>query len=79
MIICDFQLKRTENNNFTIITNTSQHVEFFHSLIFLKKFSILASKAMTTSQMLIEFECYLWHVYKYGYRYGAVGMFDHTR
>ena len=25
-------LKRTENHNFTITTNTSQHVEFFHSL-----------------------------------------------
>ena len=25
--------KRTENHNFTIKTNTSQHVEFFHSLI----------------------------------------------
>ena len=31
-MICD---KRTENHNFTITTNTSQHVEFFHSLIFL--------------------------------------------
>ena len=30
-MICD---KRTENHNFTITTNTSQHVEFFHSLIF---------------------------------------------
>ena len=29
-MICD---KRTENHNFTITTNTSQHVEFFHSLI----------------------------------------------
>ena len=28
------KLKRTENHNFTITTNTSQHVEFFHSLIF---------------------------------------------
>ena len=33
MIICD---KRTENHNFTITTNTSQHVEFFHALIFEK-------------------------------------------
>ena len=32
MIICN---KRTENHNFTITTNTSQHVEFFHSLIFI--------------------------------------------
>ena len=32
-IICD---RRTENHNFTITTNTSQHVEFFHSLIFKK-------------------------------------------
>ena len=31
MMICD---KKTENHNFTITTNTSQHVEFFHSLIF---------------------------------------------
>ena len=31
-MICD---KRTENHNFTITTNTSQHVEFFHSLILL--------------------------------------------
>ena len=31
MIKCD---KRTENHNLTITTNTSQHVEFFHSLIF---------------------------------------------
>ena len=30
-MICD---KRTENHNFTITTNMSQHVEFFHSLIF---------------------------------------------
>ena len=30
-MICD---KRTENHNFTITTNTSQHMEFFHSLIF---------------------------------------------
>ena len=34
MIICDLNFKRTENHNFTITTNTSQHVEFFHSLIF---------------------------------------------
>ena len=26
--------KGTENHNITITTNTSQHVEFFHSLIF---------------------------------------------
>ena len=30
-MICD---KRIENHNFTITTNTSQHAEFFHSLIF---------------------------------------------
>ena len=30
----DFKSERTENQNFTITTNTSQHVEFFHSLIF---------------------------------------------
>ena len=29
------KFKRTENHNFTITTNTSQHVEFFHSLIFI--------------------------------------------
>ena len=34
VIICDLNFKRTENHNFTIATNTSQHVEFFHSLIF---------------------------------------------
>ena len=34
VIICDLNFKRTENHNFTITTNTSQHVEFFHSLIF---------------------------------------------
>ena len=27
-------LKGLKNHNFTITTNTSQHVEFFHSLIF---------------------------------------------
>ena len=31
-MICD---KMTENHHFTITTNTSQHVEFFHSLILL--------------------------------------------
>ena len=36
VIICDFNFKRTENHNFTITTNVSQHVEFFHSLIFHK-------------------------------------------
>ena len=36
VIICDLNFKRTENHNFTITTNTSQHVEFFHSLIFHK-------------------------------------------
>ena len=35
VIICDLNFKRTENHNFTITTNTSQHVEFFHSLIFM--------------------------------------------
>ena len=35
MITCEFKFKRTENHNFTIRTNMSQHVEFFHSLIFL--------------------------------------------
>ena len=34
VIICDLNFKSTENHNFTITTNTSQHVEFFHSLIF---------------------------------------------
>ena len=34
VIICDLNFKRTKNHNFTITTNTSQHVEFFHSLIF---------------------------------------------
>ena len=28
-------LKGLKNHNFTITTNTSQHVEFFHSLIFI--------------------------------------------
>ena len=32
--ICDLNFKRTENHNFTITTNMSQHVEFFYSLIF---------------------------------------------
>ena len=36
VIICDFKFKRTENHNFTLTTNTSQDVEFFHSLIFLE-------------------------------------------
>ena len=36
VIICDFKFKRTENHNFTLTTNTSQHVGFFHSLIFLE-------------------------------------------
>ena len=31
------KFKRTEDYNFTITTNTSQYVEFFHPLIFLKK------------------------------------------
>ena len=35
VIICDLNFKRTENHNFTITTNMSQHVEFFHSLIFI--------------------------------------------
>ena len=34
VIICDLKFKRTENHNLTITTNMSQHVEFFHSLIF---------------------------------------------
>ena len=34
MIICHLNFKRTENHNIAITTNTSQHVEFFHSLIF---------------------------------------------
>ena len=34
MIVCDFKFKRTENHNFTLTTNTSQHVKFFHFLIF---------------------------------------------
>ena len=34
-IMYDFKFKRTENRHFTITTNTSQCVEFFHSLIFL--------------------------------------------
>ena len=34
MIICHLNFKRTKNHNITT-TNTSQHVEFFHSLIFL--------------------------------------------
>ena len=33
VIICHLNFKRTENHNITIATNTSQHVEFFHSLI----------------------------------------------
>ena len=33
MIICHLNFKRTKNHNITT-TNTSQHVEFFHSLIF---------------------------------------------
>ena len=37
----DFKSERTENQNCTIKTRTSQHVEFFHSLIFLL-FSFLA-------------------------------------
>ena len=34
VIICNFKFKRTENHNFTVTTNTSQYMEFFHSLIF---------------------------------------------
>ena len=34
VIICDLNFKRTENHNFTITTNMSQHMEFFHPLIF---------------------------------------------
>ena len=34
VIICDLNFKRIENHNFTITTNPSQHLEFFHSLIF---------------------------------------------
>ena len=34
VIVCDFKFKRTENHNFTLTTNTSQHVKFFHFLIF---------------------------------------------
>ena len=36
--ICDpmcLLYAKNENHDFTITTNTSQHVEFFHSLIFL--------------------------------------------
>ena len=32
-MMCDFKLIKTENHNFTIKANTSQHVEFFHILI----------------------------------------------
>ena len=40
MIICDLNFKRTENHNFAITTNMSQHVEFFHSLIFLLSYTM---------------------------------------
>ena len=43
-LICDFKFKRTENHNFTITTNTSQHVEFFHSLIFEGLFYLFCSR-----------------------------------
>ena len=29
VIICDLNFKRTENHNFTVTTNTSQHVDYF--------------------------------------------------
>ena len=38
------KFKRTENHNFTITTNTSQHVEFFHSLIF-ESFLVIVDSA----------------------------------
>ena len=48
------KFKRTENHNFTITTNTSQHVEFFHSLIFLLAMSSLkqTSKAFIHAEFL---------------------------
>ena len=33
--MCDLNFKTTENHNIIIKTNTSQHVKFFHSLIFI--------------------------------------------
>ena len=39
MIICHINFKRTENHKITT-TNTSQHVEFFHSLIFCQFFCL---------------------------------------
>ena len=36
LIIWDFKFKRTENYNFTITTNTSQHVEILSLLDILK-------------------------------------------
>ena len=40
VIICDLSFERTKNHNFTITTNMSQHVEFFHPLIFCKIWTI---------------------------------------
>ena len=50
VIICDLNFKRTENHNFTITTNTSQHVEFFHSL----NFSILCCALLAVQRTTKE-------------------------
>ena len=47
-MICD---KRTENHNFTITTNTSQHVEFFHSLIFAGSLESANSSILTAQRL----------------------------
>ena len=55
VIICDFKFKRTENHNFTITANTNQHVEFFHSLIFVKiQFLDLSRKVILSLITLIS-------------------------
>ena len=54
VIICDLNFKRTENHNFTITTNTSQHVEFFHSLIFNSVINEPFLKGVPSKQNLTE-------------------------
>ena len=52
MIICHLNFKRTENHKITT-TNTSQHVEFFHSLIFLLVVSLSNFKEIAVYQTAI--------------------------
>ena len=49
-MICD---KRTENHNFTITTNTSQRVEFFHSLIFSDCTNLIDSSRFSQKEIAV--------------------------